>query len=121
MTPSEYRDLGMRAVTPWFAVGLQCDHCKVTWAGCAAECCCPECGAPKDYSGDGRCMCERCQADDALERAAADLWRVENPGKSVFACDQEEKGRYRQRVLSGDRGDDYDYRRDPCNQPENIR
>lgn len=36
--------------------------------------------------------------DDELERAAADLWRQENPGKSVFACDVAEKDRYRQRI-----------------------
>ena len=58
---SPYRNLGMRAVSPMHSVGLHCDHCMVEWGGCAAECCCPECGAPKAYYDDGRCMCERCE------------------------------------------------------------
>lgn len=38
-----------------------------------------------------------------LEWAAANLWRQENPDKSVFACDVYEKSRYRARVLRGER------------------
>ena len=60
---SPYRDLGMRAVSLMHGVGLYCDHCMVEWGGCAAESCCPECGAPKAYFDDGRCMCERCDAE----------------------------------------------------------
>lgn len=58
---SLYRNLGMRAVSPMHSIGLFCDHCMVEWTGCAAECCCPECGAPKDYTDKGQCMCERCR------------------------------------------------------------
>lgn len=36
--------------------------------------------------------------NDTVERAAAALWRAENPDKSVFACEAEEKERYRQRI-----------------------
>jgi hypothetical protein len=38
-----------------------------------------------------------------LERAAAQLWRKENPDKSVFACDHEERERYRSRVMAGEK------------------
>jgi hypothetical protein len=60
--PLNYRNLGMRAVSPMHSVGLDCHHCRVTWGGCAAECCCPVCGSPKDYTREGQCMCERCAA-----------------------------------------------------------
>lgn len=41
-----------------------------------------------------------------LERAAAALWRKENPRMSVFACDRKMKDRYRRRVLeSADKAD----------------
>lgn len=56
-----YRDLGIRAVSLSHVVGLTCHHCRVRWGGCAAECCCPECGAPKDYQGDGGCCCDACR------------------------------------------------------------
>lgn len=65
--PLQYRNLGMLAVSPSHSVGLECHHCQVTWGGCAAECCCPVCGAPKDYWETGDCYCDKCVA----ERAAA--------------------------------------------------
>ncbi len=40
------------------------------------------------------------ELSDELERAAAALWRKENPDKSVFACTAEEKMTYRRRVLT---------------------
>ena len=62
-----YRSLGNRAVSNSHSVGLDCDHCGVTWNGCAAECCCPECGAEKDVQ-TGDCVCEVCRitAQDKL-------------------------------------------------------
>lgn len=36
--------------------------------------------------------------NDGMDRAAAALWRAENPDKSVFACNADEKERYRQRI-----------------------
>jgi len=39
-----------------------------------------------------------------LERAAAVLWRAENPDKSVFDCGVEEKTRYRRRAWLEQRG-----------------
>lgn len=38
-----------------------------------------------------------------LERAAAALWRKENPDKSVFDCAEAEKQSYRKRALKGER------------------
>lgn len=37
--------------------------------------------------------------EDTVERAAADLWRRENPTMSVFSCDAEMKKLYRARAL----------------------
>jgi hypothetical protein len=37
--------------------------------------------------------------DSALERAAADLWRADNPKQSVFDCDGETKAHYRRLAL----------------------
>lgn len=73
--PLNYRNLGMRAVSPMHSVGLDCHHCRVTWGGCAAECCCPVCGSPKDYTREGQCMCERCepgQVNDTLQAIVPD-------------------------------------------------
>jgi hypothetical protein len=41
---------------------------------------------------------KRMEPDEILERAAAALWRAENPGMSVFACDVSMKVKYRERV-----------------------
>lgn len=60
MTPpvqARYRCLGDRSPSEGARIQLSCHHCVVTWGGCAAEADCPECGAPKDYLGDGRCLC----------------------------------------------------------------
>lgn len=38
-----------------------------------------------------------------LERAAAELWRHENPTMSVFDCNAEMRNSYRRRVLDGER------------------
>jgi hypothetical protein len=38
--------------------------------------------------------------DGDLERAAADLWRADNPQQSVFDCDGKTKVRYRRAVLA---------------------
>lgn len=38
-----------------------------------------------------------------MERAAALLWRKENPDKNVFAITSEEQARYRVRILRGER------------------
>lgn len=67
-----YRDLGNRAVSNSHSIGLTCHHCRVSWCGCAAECCCPECGAPKGYYPDDYdvCHCEQCR--DYLNRSLGD-------------------------------------------------
>ena len=38
------KHLGDLAETPGRAVLLECRDCVVSWYGCAAVCCCPECG-----------------------------------------------------------------------------
>lgn len=62
MNTKDYRYLGDRSAVQGYTVGLSCHHCQVTWGGCAAECCCPECGAPKGYHEDDRdkCYCDKC-------------------------------------------------------------
>ena len=72
-----YRDLGNRSVTINHSVGLSCHHCCVKWNGCAAECCCPECGAPKGYgpTDRGHCFCETCRGE-TYEANLAD-WRAQ--------------------------------------------
>lgn len=39
------------------------------------------------------------ELEDRLERAAAELWRRDNPTQSIFACDLQTKIRYRMMVL----------------------
>ena len=58
-----FKDLGNRAVSNDHSIGLSCHHCRVKWGGCAAECCCPECGAPKGYWPDNwdECFCDECR------------------------------------------------------------
>lgn len=60
---SGYRYLGNRAVSPAHSVLLHCDHCMVSWSGCAAESFCPRCHAPKGfYPHDlNVCFCDRCR------------------------------------------------------------
>jgi hypothetical protein len=57
--------LGNLAAVQGYSTPLSCHHCEVTWEGCAAESCCPKCGAPKGYHNDdhGQCYCAQCQTD----------------------------------------------------------
>lgn len=58
----EYEWLGNRAAVQGYSIGLECHHCRVSWEGCAAESCCPKCGAEKGYhpNDHGKCYCEEC-------------------------------------------------------------
>ena len=65
-----YHFLGSFAATPNHSVSLDCHHCEVSWEGCAAASCCPQCGAPKHYWPDadfGKCACERCAPSHPVE------------------------------------------------------
>lgn len=61
----DYRFVDNRAAySQMHSIGLECHHCKVAWQGCAAECSCPECGAPKGYwPGSHDCYCDACEAE----------------------------------------------------------
>ena len=67
-TGARYEHLGNRSAIEGCGVGLSCHHCKVTWGGCAAECCCPKCGAQKGYHEDDRdvCYCAHCSYERQL-------------------------------------------------------
>jgi hypothetical protein len=43
------RYLGNHAVTPERSVELFCEDCCVSWTGCAAASCCPECGSEQEW------------------------------------------------------------------------
>lgn len=60
------RDLGNRAVSNDHSVVLSCTHCDVSWNGCAAESCCPECGTMKGYHSDDldHCYCQECDPEN---------------------------------------------------------
>ena len=62
------RWLGDFSVVQGAGIALKCHHCGVAWNGCAAECCCPECGAPKGYwpENHNECFCDECLNDAAL-------------------------------------------------------
>ena len=66
MTAS-YQHLGNFAVSNSHSVGLTCHHCKVSWNGCAAESCCPRCGAPKGYHAEDwdKCYCTECEPEES--------------------------------------------------------
>lgn len=61
MSEKKYRHLGYFAEVRGYEIGLDCHHCRVSWTGCAAAAHCPECGAPKNYHGEGECCCELCR------------------------------------------------------------
>jgi hypothetical protein len=63
--------------------------------------CAEGCGAAAGYGKSGLdwMEVERRPWSDEDESRAAELWRAENPGKSVFACDAVEKHRYRKQVF----------------------
>jgi rubrerythrin len=60
------KHLGNLAAVPESSLYLRCNHCQVSWGGCAAVADCPECGAPKDYLSGGECLCEMCVPNAAL-------------------------------------------------------
>lgn len=68
------RDLGNRSVALGYSVGLSCHHCNVSWGGCAAESCCPECGRPKGYHEDDRdeCYCDECKPEMWMQAEMGD-------------------------------------------------
>jgi hypothetical protein len=61
--------LGNRAAVQGYSTPLSCHHCEVTWEGCAAECCCPKCGAPKGYHTENHdaCFCDECREEETPE------------------------------------------------------
>lgn len=62
---------------------------------------CGRCGVHSSSLDPGEPDAGRAEAE-ALEKDAADLWRSENPEKSVFDCDEAEKETYRERVRRGE-------------------
>lgn len=84
--PTEYRWLGNHAAVQGRSISLTCDHCRVSWEGCAAECCCPECGAPKGYHDHDAdlCYCEQCTSygsTTAIECTKANLTKIRIDGE----------------------------------------
>lgn len=57
--------LGNIAAEVTRSIPLSCEHCNVSWDGCAAESFCPKCQAPKGFYSHDRndCYCHICKPE----------------------------------------------------------
>lgn len=73
MDRKDWPYLGNLAAVQGYSTALSCHHCEVTWEGCAAECCCPKCAAPKGYHSEDHdeCYCVECRPEEDAEPCTA--------------------------------------------------